>query len=129
MDQDNHWMRASESSMRTIGELTAVLTIRDNAVQGAYDEALKHAAANLATKKEIVELQEHLLKTISDQKRLIKSNESSLAAIASYNSDLRELVHALQAKVDAQRVEADLLREELALAKQGAVLRGLIIFR
>lgn len=119
MDQDNHWMRASESSMRTIGELTAVLTIRDNAVQGAYDEALKHAAANLATKKEIVELQEHLLKTISDQKRLIKSNESSLAAIASYNSDLRELVHALQAKVDAQRVEADLLREELALAKQG----------
>ena len=103
--------------------------MRNNAVQGAFDEALKHANANLATKKEIVELQEHLLKSILDQKMLIKSNEATVAVISSYNSDLRELVDALQEKVATQRVEANLLREELALAKQEAVLRGMIIFR
>ena len=50
--------------MRTIGVLAEVLSMRNNAVQDALDEALKHADANLATNREIIELQEHLLKSI-----------------------------------------------------------------
>ena len=105
------------------------MSTRNNAVQSALDESLKQASSNLATKKEIVVLQEKLVKSISDQKMLIKKNEAILAAMASCNRDLRELVGALQAQVDYQRMEVDSLHEELALAKQGAVIRGLIIFR
>ena len=83
------------------------------------DEALKHADANLATKKEIIELQEHLLKLMSDEKVLMKSHEATIATISSHNSALWDLVEPLQKKIAAQRVEADLLREELRLAMQG----------
>ena len=115
MDVDNHLMQSSQSSMRTIEQLAGILSSRNNAVQRALDVSLKYASSNLATKKEIVVLQEKLLKSISDQKMLIKSHEATLAAMKSCNRDLRELVDDLQAMVDAHRVEADDLREELAL--------------
>ena len=112
-------MQSSQSSRRTIGELAGVLSIGEDAVEGAFDEAHKHVDANLASKKEIVDLQSHLLKTLADQKMLFKNNEATRDAIASCNHDLNELVDALKAKVEAQRMEANRLREQITLAKQG----------
>ena len=77
--------------------------------------SLKYTSSSLATKKEIVVLQEKLVKSISKQKMLIESHEAALAAMMSCNHNLREFVDDLQLMVDAQHVEADGLREELAL--------------